>query len=279
MSLTALASVPFAALAGAPAAAEEGESFEVPGPADFYQSFIGGDSPFALTRPSIVMVLSAILLIWFFASVAGKLRLVPSKRQWVAEQAYDFVRNTIGRDVIGSKDFRPFIPLLLALFTIVLLNNLFGIIPFIQFPTMSRIAFPIVLTLIVYVVYHTVGLRRKGGLIPYIRSMLPPGLPGWLKPVMFVLELATYFVIRPVTLALRLFGNMFAGHLLLLVFILGGEYLLLHGGNIGLAGAGVLSFAFSIVMTFFELLVEFLQAFIFTMLAALYLADAVSEEH
>jgi F-type H+-transporting ATPase subunit a len=97
--------------------------------------------------------------------------------------------------------------------------------------------------------------------------------------LMFVLELATYFVIRPVTLALRLFGNMFAGHLLLLVFIVGGEYLLLHGGNIGLGAAGIASGLFSIVMTFFELLVEFLQAFVFTILAALYLADAVSEEH
>jgi F-type H+-transporting ATPase subunit a len=95
---------------------------------------------------------------------------------------------------------------------------------------------------------------------------------------MFVLELLTYFVTRPVTLALRLFGNMFAGHLLLLVFTLGGEYLLLHG-SVPLKGAGILAFLFTIVMTFFELLVEFLQAFIFTMLAALYIAGAVADEH
>jgi F-type H+-transporting ATPase subunit a len=74
-------------------------------------------------------------------------------------------------------------------------------------------------------------------------------------------------------------GNMLAGHLMLLVFILGGEYLLLHGGNIGLQGAGALSMVFAIGMTFFELLIEFLQAFIFTLLAALYLSDAVSEHH
>lgn len=110
-------------------------------------------------------------------------------------------------------------------------------------------------------------------------SLIPPGLPGWLKPIMFVLEFLTYFVIRPLTLALRLFGNMMAGHLMLLVFIVGGEYLLLHGGNIGLQGAGILSFASAILMTFFELLIEFLQAFIFTMLAALYIADAASEHH
>ena len=96
---------------------------------------------------------------------------------------------------------------------------------------------------------------------------------------MFVLEFLTYFVIRPTTLSLRLFGNMLAGHLMLLVFILGGEYLLLHGGNIGLQGAGVLSFAFSIGMTFFELLIEFLQAFIFTLLAALYISEAYADPH
>jgi F-type H+-transporting ATPase subunit a len=256
-----------------------GDSFETPGTSDFYWPLIGGDNNWALTRPSVVLLLSVGLLAWFFVTVTGKLTVVPSKRQWLAEQAYGFVRNTIGKDVIGTKDFKPFIPLLLTLFTMIVVNNIFGIVPFVQFPTMSRIAFPIVLTLIVYVTYHTVAIRRKHGVVNYLKSLVPPGLPGWLKPIMFVLEFATYFGIRPLTLALRLFGNMLAGHLMLLVFIVGGEYLLLHGDNIGLKGAGVASFAFSIVMTFFELLVEFLQAFIFTMLTALYLSDAVSEHH
>jgi F-type H+-transporting ATPase subunit a len=226
-----------------------------------------------------MLLLSVVGLGWFFIAATRKLAVVPGKRQFYVEQIYGFVRNTIGRDVIGAEHFKRFLPLLFTLFTMVLVNNLFGIVPFIQFPTMSRIAFPIVLTLIVYVVYHVVGLKAKGGVVPYIKSMVPPGLPGWVVPLMFVLELATYFIIRPVTLALRLFGNMFAGHLLLLVFIVGGEYLTFEAGSIGLAGAGVASFLFSIVMTFFELLVEFLQAFVFTILAALYLADAVSEEH
>jgi F-type H+-transporting ATPase subunit a len=149
----------------------------------------------------------------------------------------------------------------------------------VQFPTMSRVGIPIVLTLIVYIVYHTVAIRRKHGVVGYMKSLIPPGLPGWLKPILFVLEFLTYFVIRPLTLALRLFGNMLAGHLMLLVFILGGEYLLLHGDNLFLKTSGVLSFGFSIAMTFFELLIEFLQAFIFTLLAALYISDAVSEHH
>jgi F-type H+-transporting ATPase subunit a len=98
----------------------------------------------------------------------------------------------------------------------------------------------------------------------YLKSLVPPGLPMWLRPIMFVLEFLTYFLIRPLTLALRLFGNMLAGHLMLLVFILGGEYLLLHGSNLFVQFSGVLGLGFGIVMTFFELLVQFLQAFIFT---------------
>ncbi|WP_295699917.1 F0F1 ATP synthase subunit A [Lapillicoccus sp.] len=281
MSPTVLSSLSTHLLSGALPAADGGggTSFVSPGVSDFFWPLIGGDSNWAFTRPSAVLLISVGILGWFFIAATRKLTVVPGKRQFLVEQVYGFVRNTIAKDVIGTKDFQRFLPLLFTLFTMVLVNNLFGIIPLVQFPTMSRIAFPIVLTLVVYVVYHVVGLKAKGGVIPYIKSMVPPGLPGWVIPLMFVLELATYFVIRPVTLALRLFGNMFAGHLLLLVFIVGGEYLLLHGGNIGLGAAGIASGLFSIVMTFFELLVEFLQAFVFTILAALYLADAVSEEH
>jgi F-type H+-transporting ATPase subunit a len=171
------------------------------------------------------------------------------------------------------------VPFLFTLFTLILLNNVAGIIPFVQYPTFSRLGFPIVLTLIVYVVYNVVALRRKHGVMGYMKSLVPPGLPGWLKPILFFLEFLTYFIIRPLTLALRLMGNMLAGHLMLLVFILGGEYLLLNGDTLFLKFSGILSFGFAILMTFFELLIEFLQAFIFTLLAALYIGDAVSEHH
>ncbi|MEI2731530.1 MAG: F0F1 ATP synthase subunit A [Dermatophilaceae bacterium] len=256
-----------------------GTSFVSPGTSDFYWPLIGGDNNWAFTRPAAFLLISVIVLGFFYLTVSRRLQLVPGRTQWMAEGAYGFVRNTIGRDIIGAKDFRVFLPLLFTLFTMILLNNLFGVIPFIQYPTMSRVGFPIVLTLIVYVVYHTTALRRKHGLVGYMKSLIPAGLPGWLKPILFVLEFLTYFVIRPLTLALRLFGNMLAGHLMLLVFIVGGEYLLLHGDSIVLKGSGVLSFAFAVFMTFFEILIEFLQAFIFTLLAALYIGDAVSEHH
>ena len=252
--------------------------FKAPGVADLWQPLVG-QGAFAFTRPALVLILSVGLLGWFFVSVSRKLEVVPSKRQFKAELIYGFVRDTIGRDVIGSKDFRRFLPLLFTLFTVILVNNLAGIIPFVQFPTFSRIAFPIVAALIVYVVYHVVGARAKGGVWPYLKSIMPPGIPGWIGWFVYILELVTFFITRPLTLALRLFGNMLAGHLLLLVFTVGGEYMLLHGANFGIRGAGVVSFAFTIVMTLFELVIEFLQAFIFTMLAAIYIAGALAEEH
>lgn len=271
-------SVLSSSLASGSVVAEDSGGFVSPSTNDFYWPVFGGDSNWAITRPTIMFVISVLLISWFF--MAGrKLSVVPTKRQWIVEQAYGLVRNTIGKDVIGAQHYKRFLPLLCAVFFMVLVNNLFGIIPFIQYPSTSRIGFPIALTLVVYVVYHIVALQSKGGVFRYLKSLVPGGVPGWLVPVMWVLEFATYFIIRPVTLALRLFGNMLAGHLLILVFVLGGEYLLLHSGNIGLAGAGVLSLLFAIVMSFFELLVMSLQAFIFAMLTALYIGDALSESH
>jgi F-type H+-transporting ATPase subunit a len=141
---------------------------------------------------------------------------------------------------------------------------------------MARIAFPIGLALISWVTFHVVGFR-KHGFVGYWKSLVPSGLPGWIVPVIFFLELITDLFTRPVTLALRLFGNMFAGHILIVLFITGGWYMLTNGGVLVVAGGVTWIFAF--VMTLFELLVEFLQAYVFTLLAALYIGGALADEH
>ncbi|NHC13392.1 F0F1 ATP synthase subunit A [Motilibacter deserti] len=254
-----------------------GEGFESPGVTDFWQPLIG-EGAWAITRASIVMVLSVVFLAWVMVAVTRRLAVVPGKAQFAAEAGYNLVRNGLGREVIGSPDFLKFLPLLVTLFFLILVNNVFAIIPVIQFPTMSRVGFPAALALVVFVVYHFVAIKKKG-LGPYLKSLVPPGLPGWLVPFIFLLELVTYFFTRPVTLALRLFGNMFAGHLLLLLFTLGGEYMLLHSDAPVLQVLSVGSFAGSFVMTAFELLVEVLQAYIFTLLTALYIAGSLADEH
>jgi F-type H+-transporting ATPase subunit a len=159
----------------------------------------------------------------------------------------------------------------------ILVNNLFGVLPPFQFPTMSRIGFPIGLALISWITFHVVGFR-KHGFVGYWKSLVPSGLPGWIVPVIFFLELITDLFTRPVTLALRLFGNMFAGHILIVLFITGGWYMLTSGGIL-LPAAGAVTWIFGFVMTLFELLVEFLQAYVFTLLTALYIAGAVADEH
>ena len=107
--------------------------------------------------------------------------------------------------------------------------------------------------------------------------MLPPGLPGWIVPMMFVLELLRYFITQPLTLALRIFGNMFAGHMILTLFVAGGWFLVKQGPLLALAGAG--SFFMAFLMTFFELLIQVVQAYVFTLLAASYIGDGVAEGH
>ncbi len=258
------------------AASGEAQSYEPPTPSEFYQPLIGSGD-WAITRPMVQLAISIILIAWFLIATTRRAAVVPGKGQWATESLYNFVRNGVARDIIGSHDFLKFVPVLFSLFSLILVNNLFGIIPPFLYPTMSRIGFPIALTLIVFVLYHAVGIRKNGAW-GHIKHMIPPGLPKPIYVLIIPLELLTYFVTRPLTLALRLFGNMFAGHMLLLLFITGGEYMLIHGG-FGLKIAGVGSFAMAFILTIFEALIEFLQAYIFTLLAATYIAGSLADEH
>jgi F-type H+-transporting ATPase subunit a len=250
--------------------------FTSPGPSDFWQPLVGHGA-LALTRPMVVMVLTTIAIALVMVVGTRRLSVVPSKGQAVLESLYGLVRNGIARDIIGRDQMRPYLPLLFGLFFVILVNNLLGVIPVVQYPTFARIGFPIALTLFVYVVYLFVGFRHKG-VGGYFKGLVPAGLPGWIVPVIFLLELVTNFVTRPITLALRLFGNMFAGHILLLLFALGGEYMLIHG-SIGLKVVSIPTLILYVALTVLEILIEFLQAYVFTLLTATYVADSLSSEH
>jgi F-type H+-transporting ATPase subunit a len=236
------------------------------------------DGPLAITRGSVVIVLSVALISGLLLAGTRRLAVVPTRGQYLTEVTYGMVRNGLGRDIIGSREFMKFVPMLFSMFVLILVNNLFGIIPVVQFPTMSRIGFPAGLALVAFVVYHAVGIRKQG-LGGHFKHMIPPGLPVAVLVLIVPLEMLTYFFTRPVTLALRLFGNMFAGHLLLVLFAAGGEYLILHAHVLGYIPVGIFSYVMAFVMTVFEILVEFLQAYIFTLLAALYIAGSLADEH
>ena len=251
------------------------EGFNPPNAGDFnLPPFIEGNQ--YATKPILLIFFSVILISTFFYLSARKAALVPSRLQFAGESIYSFVRNDLARDVIGH-EFMRFVPYLFTLFTFILVNNLFGIIPLIQFPTMSHVSFPYVLAAFTFFIFHFVGIRRHG-LFSYLKGiMFIPGVPKAAYILITPLELATYFLVRPMTLSLRLFANMFAGHLLLLVFILGGDHLL--KGVIGLKLVSPFSFGIGIVLTFFEFMVQCLQAYIFTLLTALYIAGALADEH
>lgn len=253
-----------------------GETFVPPSGEDFWQPLVG-DGSFAFTRPMALFLISTVLIVTVMVLATRRLSVVPGKGQYILEQAYGFVRNGIARDMIGERNFKPYLPLLFSLFVVILVNNLFGILPVVQYPTMSRIGFPAALALFVYVLYLFLGIRRRG-LLGYFKGLVPAGLPVFIVPLLFVLEVITFFFTRPVTLALRLFGNMFAGHILLLLMAVAGEYLLLHTDfPTSVFSIGPLVGYF--LLTGFELLIEFLQAYIFVLLASFYIADSLADEH
>lgn len=256
--------------------AATGEKFVPPGPREFQFPPIFGPGTF-LTKPMLIVIVATVLIAVFFYASARRAALVPGKGQYVGESLYFFIRDSVARDAIGPAR-RPFVPYLVTLFTFILVLNVAGIIPFVQFPANSRIAFPLFLAVISWLIFNAVGIRRQGFVRYFKNMMLPPGVP-W--PIYFLLapiEFLSTVIIRPITLTLRLALNMFAGHLVLLLCSLGGEYLLIQKGGV-FAVLSAIPFVSGIVLTFFEGFIQFLQAYVFTLLSALYIGGALEDQH
>jgi F-type H+-transporting ATPase subunit a len=252
--------------------------FEAPGPGIFELPPVFEIAGVGVTKPMLQLVLAALLVFAFFYAAARRGSMVPGKLQYAGEGAYGFVRNGLGRDIIGSHDFLRFMPYLAALFFFVLVNNIFATIPFIEFPTFSRAGMAYALAGLSWVVYNYVGIR-KHGLAGYLRlQTVPSGVSKLMWPLLIPLEFFSNIVVRPVTLALRLFANMFAGHILLVLFSTGGLYLLQNEGIIG-AIAGPLAWVMAIAVGFLEILVQVLQAYVFALLNAMYISGALADEH
>jgi F-type H+-transporting ATPase subunit a len=253
----------------------EGAPFVPPGAADFNLPPIFGD----VTKPMVLVVLSVVIILAFFLAASRNLKIVPGKFQFAAESVYDFGRNNIAREQIGAKDFRPFVPLILSLFTFILVNNIFGIIPFIQFPTMAHFGFPIALSvLVVYPTYHFVGIKRHGWYY-FKKELIPAGAPKIIAYTLIApVELFLKFFMDPITLAIRVFAAMFAGHLMLLLFTAAGAWLLVEASG-ALKPVSLVSFLFAIAITFLEALIQVIQAYIFALLTASYIGRALASDH
>ncbi|MGY1630459.1 F0F1 ATP synthase subunit A [Geodermatophilus sp. SYSU D01186] len=270
------------ALADVLAAAEGGEDtgFQAPSIEEFYPEPIASFSllgiDFEITRITIILWIATLAITALLVAAVRKPSIVPGKLQYLGESGYSLVRDGMARDVIGPKGL-PFAPFLASLFFFILANNAMSIIPFAQISPNSKFAIPLVLAVIVWVLYNWVGIREQGAAKYFKDAAIPPGVPVGALILVTPIELLQVFVIRPFTLAVRLFANMFAGHMLLVVFSLGATYLLFVG-NFSVIFSP-LSFLMAIVMTFFEVLVIVLQAYVFTILTATYLNGAVEPAH
>jgi F-type H+-transporting ATPase subunit a len=247
-----------------------------PGPADFDLPGIFGSE---VTKPMVLVALSVVIIVALFYAMARPAAVVPGRLQFAGELVYGFVRNGIARENIGSHDFQKYVPFLFSLFLFVLVNNFYGLIPFVQFPSMSHIGYPLAIAVLAWVVYNGAGIAKKGFFGYLKHETVPAGMKGPILLLLVPLEFLSNILLRPVTLTLRLFATMFAGHLLVILFSLGGEYLLLHSDPLLNKVAGVFSVVLAIGISFLEILIMFLQAYVFTLLTSMYISEAIADEH
>ena len=244
---------------------------------DFYLPSIlpwGGHESYWFTKITVMLWLSVAILIIFFLVAYRKPKLVPTKAQWLAESAYGFVRNNIALEMIGKEGLR-FAPYLATLFCFIFVTNIWAIIPVAQISPNSHIAFPIILALISWVLFIYLGFKKHG--IGYFKVALVPPAPWFILPILVPIEFFSNFIVRPFSLAVRLFANMFAGHMLLLVFTLGGFAMI--NANAWFTPFSIVSWILTIALTFLEFLVICLQAYVFTVLTASYVQGALADEH
>jgi F-type H+-transporting ATPase subunit a len=232
-----------------------------------------GSGPFGVNKVVILMWLSAIIAGGFMLAGGRKKALVPTGVQNIAESAVDFVQDGIVMETIGP-DGLKFMPLLLTLFTFIFVCNIWEIIPGVQMPVNARMALPFFMAILVWFLYHYVGITSQGPIKYFKSATIPPGVPKAILPLVFLIELLGILVTRPLSLAVRLFANMVAGHLLLVTFAVLCQALF-TATKVGF----VLPFALLVFLSIFEILVAFLQAYIFTILAAVYIGGAMHPEH
>jgi len=257
------------------------DGFTAPGIEEFfYEPILFDGAFFAINRLALMMLMVSGLLCLAFGLGARRFTVVPRGWGQVIEVGLDFVRLQIAQDVLGDKGKR-YVPYLSAIFFFILASNLTGVIPTISLPTTSVIAMPLVLALCTWVVFNAEGIRAHG-FGGYLKNTLfPPGLPKVLYLIIVPIEFLSTFILRPLTLTLRLLANMLAGHLILALFFTGTTYLLLgyQDGRAYTALFGLGAFAAGTAFVFFEVFISFLQAYIFTLLTAVYIGSAIEAEH
>ena len=214
----------------------------------------------SFSNSSLWMVIALICLMAFFTLATSNASVVPGRLQSVAELAYEFIAGMI-RDNVGEAG-KPFFPYVFALFCFILAGNLLGMVPY-SFTYTSHIIVTFSLAIVTFLGVTLVGLAMHG--LHFFSFFVPKGVPVFMLPLMVVIEVLSYLT-RPISLSVRLFANMMAGHTMLKVFA---------GFTIMLGVLGVAPIAINVALTGFEILVAFLQAYVFAVLTCIYLNDAI----
>ncbi len=231
-----------------------------------------------LNKVGMISIVAALVGMGLFLAASRKdPKVAPKGSRNLAEISIEFIENNIVMQTMG-RDGLPWTPFLLTMFIFIYLCNAPGIIPFIQMPATARMATPMFLALLVWVIFNVQGIKHQGALGYFKGVLFPPGVPKALYVLVTPIEFISTLIVRPFSMAVRLFANMLAGHLLLVIFALLSEALIQARDRV-LIPLGVLPFFMLTFLTGFEVLVAFLQAYIFTILTAVYIAGAVHPEH
>ena len=261
-------------------ASGEGDGgFHAPSIADFFPPPIFFEGTiFEINRLQLVRFVAAAALIIIFVVAARRAKLVPGRFQNVIEFVLNFARVNVAEDILGKEKAPKYTALLTTIFCAILAFNLTGVIPGLNIAGTSLVGLPIVLALWVYVMYLGAGVKAHGvgGFLK--TSLFPPGVPPFLYVLLTPVEFLTVFILRPATLAIRLMANMVAGHLMLVLCFSATQYFIFEAGP-AMKAFGALTFVGGFAITLFELFVAALQAYIFVILAAVYISLSIEDEH
>lgn len=230
-----------------------------------------GGVDLSFTNASLWMVIATVVSIGFFSLATSNARMVPGRLQAAAEGAYDFIANLI-TDNLGSRG-KEYFPLVFSLFIFVYVANTLGMIPY-SFTVTSHLAVTAALALLIFFAVLLIGIARHG--FHFFGLFVPSGVPGWLLPLVVLIEFIS-FLSRPITLSVRLFANMVAGHVMLKV-IAGFSIMFATAGGVAWA-ATIFPVIMNVLMIGFEFFIAFIQAYVFAVLTCIYLKDTIEVGH
>lgn len=276
-----------------PSAFEADDGFHAPGLGEFlglpswfaedgplgFLNFLEG-SPLDLNRIIVVRILAVIILMVLVYVALRRATQVPGRLQSLIEMGVGFIKVQIADEILGERIGRKYLPLLSTLFFGILFMNLTGLIPGLNIQGTSLMGMPLVMAIGTYIAFIYAGIREVGGFKFFKSQLFPPGVPWYMYILLAPIELLNIFIVRPISLSLRLMLAMSVGHILLVLCFAATHFFFFSPaieGGLSLIGLG--TFAFGIIFTVVELVVAILQAYVFTLLTASYIQTSVAVEH